>query len=181
MGAGMAFRSLKNFLLGPIAVLALTGASFHGDRASITFPEGWTLAADKPASAGLFESFEGNSSKTGANCNAQTKDLAPLAKLTLQDINTSLGHVYTLAEWADLLGVEPAQLNVVTSEIRPFADAFFHVGTLRYKADGKDVAVRYGFYVLPGRITMAGCYTPWADYPAYTAMFATTIDSLRPW
>ena len=177
----MEFRSLGKVLAAPLAIMALTGAFFHGDRAAITFPESWSPAVDKPATAGLFESFEGNNSKTGANCNVQTKDLPGLAKLTLQDINTSVGHVYTLAEWADLLGIDPSQLSLVTSQMRPFADAFFHVGTLRYKVDGKDVAVRYGFYVLPGRITMAGCYTPWADYPAYTAMFATTIDSLRPW
>ena len=164
-----------------MAVVTLTGASFHGDRLSITFPDGWSPGADQPGNKGLIESFEGGTTNTGANCNAQTKDLDALANHTLQDLNASFGHVYTQAEWVDLLGVDPASLSVVASDIRPIADTNFHVATLRYKVDGKDVAMRYGFYVMPGRITMAGCYAPWADYPSYSKLFETTIDSLRPW
>ena len=163
-----------------MAVMALTGASFHGDRLSITFPDGWSPGADKPESKGLIESFEGGKTNTGANCNAQTKDLDALAGHTLEDLNARFGHVYTQAEWGDLLGPEPAQLTVVTSDIRTIADATFHVGTLRYRTEGKDVALRCGFFVMPGRITVAGCYAPWAEYPSYSKLFETTIDSFRP-
>jgi hypothetical protein len=77
--------------------------------------------------------------------------------------------------------VKPAQITVVKSELRPFADAYFHVATLRLQLDTQDVTARYGFYVLPGRVSMAGCYAASPDYAAHSALFEKTIDSLRPW
>jgi hypothetical protein len=177
----MTFRSLGKFLAAPLAIVALTGAFFHGDRFSITFPDNWSPGAENETSKGLFESFEHKGTGAGANCNVQTLDLATLAKLTQQEINAENGHAFSQAEWADLLGLQLAQVTVVTSEIHPAADTFFHVTTLRLKVETKDIALRYGFYILPGRITMAGCYAPWTDYATYSAVFETTIDSLRPW
>jgi hypothetical protein len=173
----MTFKQLVHFLAPPLAVLALTGAHYHGDRLSITFPDGWSAPAEKDTK-GLVETREAD---PGANCNVQTTDIASMAGDTLEEINSVYGHVFKQADWADLLGVDEKQLTVVASEIRPFADAYFHIGTLRIQINGQDVRARYGFYVLPGRVTMAGCYAAAPDYAAHSALFEKTIDSFRPW
>jgi predicted NBD/HSP70 family sugar kinase len=45
----------------------------------------------------------------------------------------------------------------------------------------RDAITRYGFYVLPGRVVMAGCYIEASLYPIYTTLFETTVSSVRPW
>jgi hypothetical protein len=112
----------------------------------------------------------------------QTVDLAALSTLSLEEINKETGHVYTAAEWADLLGQKPADLNLVSSDIQSFADAWFHLGTFHLKANQTvDVTVRYGFYVLPGRISMTGCYANSADYAKFSTLLDATVKSFRPW
>lgn len=173
----MRFSWITSLAAPALAVLALTGAFYHGDRLSIDFPDGWTIAA--PDKDGLV-----TATKPGdkANCNVQTRDLSALGNATLTDINAEYGHVFTVADWADLLGQKPEDLTLELSNISPFADAFYHTATFRMKASPtREVSVRYGFYVLPGRISMAGCYALSADYPAARAELEKVIASFRPW
>jgi hypothetical protein len=173
----MMFQKLTKLAVGPLAILMLTGANFKGDRLSVVFPDGWS--PPETGADGLTQSFE---SKPGPNCNTQTKDLPGLAKATLAQINADTGHAFSAAEWADFLGYPATSITVVDSEIRPFADAYFHVGTLRIKTDqGADVMMRHGFYVLPGRITMTGCYAEPANFDSKYAVFDRVVNSLRPW
>jgi len=83
----MKLTSLSKLAAAPLAVLALTGANFRGDRLSIVFPEAWS--APETGADGLTQTFE---SKPGSNCNTQTKDLPGLAKATLTQINADTGH-----------------------------------------------------------------------------------------
>lgn len=160
-----------------LAVLALTGAFYHGDRLSVDFPSGWTI--DGPDAEGIVTAHEPG---TKVNCNVQTNDLATLAKSSLAEINSEYGHVFNVAEWADLLGRESKDITLMHSDMTPFADTFYHTATFRMAVDAStEVTVRYGFYVLPGRLSMTGCYVLSADYPAYKAQFESVVDSLRPW
>ncbi len=173
----MTLRKLAKLVAAPLAVLALTGAHYHGDRVYINFPDGWE--APKTEAEGLVTIHEG---ATGANCNIQTKDLDSLADSTLAEINLNYSHAFDIAEWADFLAIEASDITIIKGEVRPFADAYFHIATLRIKIDkSTDAMVRYGFYVLPGRVTMAGCYVKADQFPSYSALFDTTISSLRPW
>ena len=53
---------------------------------------------------------------------------------------------------------------------------------LRTQVDAtRNVTVRYGFYVLPGRISMTGCYALTPDYPAYKPVLEKVVASFRPW
>jgi hypothetical protein len=171
------FNWITTFAAPTLAVLALTGAFYRGDRLSIDFPEGWTVTG--PDKDELVTATEPGDS---VNCNVQTRDLAALGNATLADINADYGHVFTVAEWADLLGQKSEDITLEVTNMSPFADAFYHTATFRMKVDAtKEVSVRYGFYVLPGRISMAGCYVLTADYPGYKARFEKVVDSFRPW
>lgn len=173
----MRFSWITTFAAPTLAVLTLTGAFYHGDRLSIDFPEGWAVTG--PDKDELVTATEPGSV---VNCNVQTRDLAALDKASLADINADYGHVFTVADWADLLGQKLAEITLERSDMSPFADTFFHTATFRMKVDAtKEVSVRYGFYVLPGRISMAGCYVLTPDYPAYKVRLEKVVDSFRPW
>ncbi len=159
-----------------LAVLALTGAVFHGDRLSIHFPSDWTIEA--PDKDGLVVANEPGG---GANCNVQTVDLADLVNSSLDELNAEYGHVFDVAEWADLLGEDPENITLVLSDMSPFADTFYHTATFSVDIDAtREATVRYGFYVLPGRISMTGCYALSGDYPTYKSTFELIVDSFRP-
>lgn len=160
-----------------VAMLALTGAFYHGDRLSIDFPADWIITG--PNADDLTSATEPG---TVVNCNVQTRDVAALASSTLAEINAEYGHVFSVAEWADLLGQKPENLTLEQSDLSPFADAYYHTATFRMKVDAtSEATVRYGFYVLPGRVSMAGCYVRSSDYPAYKLRFENVIASFRPW
>ena len=173
----MMFSQIAKIAAPALAILALTGGFYHGDRLAIVFPADWTI--QPPDKDGLVVANEPGSQ---TNCNVQTSDVALLAKSTLAEINADYGHVFDVAEWANLLGMKPEDLTLVLSDMSPFADAFYHTATFLVKADDtREVTVRYGFYVLPGRISMAGCYVVSTDYPAQKQRFNTIVDSFRPW
>ncbi len=46
---------------------------------------------------------------------------------------------------------------------------------------GAPTMARFGVYVLPGRVTMAGCCVLAANYGAWETTFENTVSSLRPW
>ena len=172
----MRFNWITKIAAATLAVLAFTGAVYHGDRLLIDFPAGWTISS--PDKDGLVTATEPGSV---VNCNVQTRDVASLGD-ALADINAEYGHVFTVAEWADLLGRKPEDIKLDLSDVTPFADAFSHTSTFRIMATPtREVTVRYGFYVLPGRISMTGCYVTSSDYPAYKDRFDNTVDSFRPW
>ncbi|MDP3492948.1 MAG: hypothetical protein Q8R82_07525 [Hyphomonadaceae bacterium] len=174
----MIFGTILRLAAAPLAVLALTAGNFHGDRASIIFPDGWS--APEMGADGLTSVTEPGIS--GANCNVQTVDIATLEGFTLAQINADTAHPYSVDEWADFLALKPEQIVLDKNEVRPFADAWFHIATLRLTVDSNpEIIVRYGFYILPGRVTMAGCYIEASKYATYSALFDTTIASLRPW
>ncbi|MBI1361091.1 MAG: hypothetical protein GC155_12520 [Alphaproteobacteria bacterium] len=159
------------------AVMCFTGAQYLGDRMSIDVPDAWT--AQGPAQDGLVTFTEPGGM---ANCNIQTVDSSDLAKLSIDEINKETAHAYSAAEYADLLGQEPSAISLVSSEIQPFADAWFHIATFRFQTtDGPEVSIRFAFYILPGRISMAGCYASSADFAKYDSLFDKTIKSFRPW
>ena len=159
-----------------LALFAFAGATYRGDRASINFPDGWSGPRDDGDGLITFKESSG-----AVNCNLQTKDVDDARYASLEQINAIEAHVYTGEDWADMLGVSSSDLTVINSELRPFADAYFHIATLRVKYQGTEAMVRYGFYVLPGRVSMAGCYARVDDYPKYADLFDKTITSLRPW
>jgi len=172
----MSLSTATKFAAAALALLAFTGASYRGDRASINFPDGWSGPENGEEGLVTFKESGGV-----ANCNLQTKNVDDARYVSLDQINALEAHVYTVADWATLLGVSSSDLTVINSELRPFADAYFHIATLRVKYQGSEAMVRYGFYVLPGRISMAGCYARADDYPKYADLFDKTITSLRPW
>ncbi len=173
----MSFATLGKFFLPALAILTLTAGVYRGDRLTITFPDDWS--APEADSDGLVSSRQG---ENGANCNVEAKDVPAIADMTLTEINDEYAHVFDVAEWADFLGLEPGEITLLGSDIRPLGDAFFHIATMRIKADADVMAItRYGFYVLPGRVVMAGCYAEESLYPIYTSQFEATVSSLRPW
>lgn len=172
----MRFNWIIGIAAPALAALALTGAVYQGDRLSIDFPEGWTL--EGPDTDGLVKA---TAPAGTVNCNVQTRDV-PALGTSLAAINAEYAHVFTVAEWADLLGQKTEDMTLELSDMSPFADAFYHTATFNLKVDAtKTVTVRYGFYVLPGRISMTGCYALAADYPANKALFDNVVASFRPW
>ena len=174
----MSFGMFIRLAAAPFAVLALTAGNFHGDRASIIFLDSWSAPENK--TDGLVS--VNAPGESGANCNVQTVDIASLEAFTLAQINADTAHPYSVTEWADFLALKPEQIVIDKNEVRPFADAWFHIATLRIKIEQTpEVTVRHGFYILPGRVTMAGCYVGSTQYAAYSELFETTVSSLRPW
>ncbi|HEV7689758.1 MAG TPA: hypothetical protein VGO52_03005 [Hyphomonadaceae bacterium] len=163
--------------LAPLAVLALTGAVYHGNRVTIDLPEGWTAPeADKD---GIISSRPPGGG--GPNCNIQFNSPPDLAKMTVAEINSSFGHAFDLAEWADFIGRKTDDITVIESSLKTVDGDLFHVATLRIKASADvTVMVRYGFFMAPERVTMAGCYVGADSYDTYSAAFDHTISSLRP-
>lgn len=173
----MSFTTLGKLFLPALAILTLTAGVYRGDRLTVTFPDDWS--APEADTDGIVSVKQG---ENGANCNVETKDVAAIADMTLPEINDEYAHVFDVAEWADFLGLEPAEITLLESDIRPLGDAFFHIATMRVKANADVMAItRYGFYVLPGRVVMAGCYVEESLYPIYTSQFEATVSSLRPW
>ena len=173
----MPLENIARALAPALAVLALTAAVYRGDKVTIDFPDGWS--EPEADSDGIVTSRQG---ENGANCNVETKTLPDLADMTMAEINAEYAHVFNIDEWGDFLAIDPADMIMLNSEIRPLGDAFFHIATLNVKASPTVRAItRYGFYVLPGRIVMAGCYVEESLYPIYTTTFENTISSLRPW
>lgn len=173
----MQFRTIAKLISPALAALALTAGAYRGDRVSINFPDDWS--APEADADGIVTSRQG---ENGANCNVETKELAGLAGMTMAEINAQYAHVFDLAEWADFLGMKPADITLIKSDLRPLGDAHFLIATMKIKVDDDtDAITRYGFYVLPGRVVMAGCYVEASLYPIYTTLFETTVSSLRPW
>lgn len=173
----MLIKSLAKFAAAATAVFCLTAAVYRGNNVSINFPDNWQ--APEADETGLVTSRQG---ENGANCNVESKSIASIASMTMAEINEEFGHVYTLAEWADFLGMPASDITLVSSDIRPLEDAILHIATMRVKASDSIYAIsRYGFYVLPGRVVMAGCYVEESLYPIYTTTFENVVSSLRPW
>ena len=170
-------KLIAKLALAPLAVLALTGAVYHGDRVTIDFPDGWTApAADKD---GIISSRPPGGG--GPNCNIQFNSPPGLATLTATEINSTYGHAFDLAEWADFIGMKTSDIAVIESSLKTVDGNLFHIATLRVKANADVTAmVRYGFFMAPERVTMAGCYVSVDSYDTYSAMFDHTINSLRP-
>jgi hypothetical protein len=175
--AHMHIKSLVKVAAAATAVLCLTASVYKGDRVTINFPDGW----EEPEADddGLVTSRQG---ENGANCNVESKNVAGIANMTMAEINAEYGHVFTVGEWADFLGMPTSDITLLNSDIRPLEDAFLHIATMKVKASDTVTAMtRYGFYVLPGRVVMAGCYIEESLYPIYTTTFENVISSLRPW
>jgi len=164
-------------LAASVALVVLTAGVYKGDHVTINFPDGWsTPEADAD---GLIVTRQ---SENGANCNLEVRKLPAIAGQSLAEINAEYGHVFDLDDWADFFGTPADKLTVIASDIRPLEDAIFHIATLKTPAsDTVNAVFRYGFYVLPGRVIMAGCYAEESLYPIYTTLFEKTISSMRPW
>lgn len=173
----MPFRTIAKIVAPALALLALTAAVYRGNLVTIDFPDGWS--EPEMNSDGIVTSRQ---PENGTNCNVEAKDIPAIAGMTMAEINAEYGHVFDVYDWADFLGVEPANIDLIRGDIRPLGDAYFHITTLRLKAVQEfNVITRYGLYVLPGRVVMAGCYVNEELDPIYTTTFETTISSLRPW
>jgi hypothetical protein len=170
-------KLIAKLALAPLVIFALTGAVYHGDRVTIDFPDGWS--APETDSDGLISSRPPGGG--GPNCNIQFNSPPGLANQTVAEINSTYGHAFDLAEWVDFLGMKTDDVTVIESSLKTVDGNLFHVATLRVRAKA-DVAamVRYGFFIAPDRVTMAGCYVSADKYDAYSAAFDHTINSLRP-
>ncbi len=169
---------MLRYLAAPAAVLALTGAYFHGDRLSLDFPDGWKQETDSKGIVSV-KNADGT-----ALCNTQTNDMPGLKDAQLSEINAEFNHIFTAADWSNLMAIKVEDLTVSEGEKRPFADAYFHVGTMVVKAGAiteYETKVRFGVYILPGRLTMVGCYAKTSNFEANRAVFEKTVSSLRPW
>ena len=122
------------------------------------------------------------STTDGVNCNAQTNEVEAMKDLRLSQINAEFDHVFSVSDWANLLDIPASTLTVSKGERRPFGDAYYQIATLGMKADDNTpMKARFGVYVLPGRVTMAGCYAPTSSFASWEATFEQTVSSLRPW
>jgi hypothetical protein len=160
----------------PLALLALTAGVFKGEGFSINFPDGWSAPAQD--SDGIFTTNEAG--QTGANCNVENRKLAALDGLTQAEINADYDHVFSLAEWSDFLALETSQITIISGEVRRLGEHRLQIATLRIKQADVDVTVRYAFFVMPGRVLMAGCYAEATVFPAYAVMYESAISSLLP-
>lgn len=160
-----------------IAVFALTAAVHRGDGYQINFPDAW-IVGEKDANGITTASEPGGS---GANCNIENKKLATLDGYTQDQLNAEFSRVYTAADWSDFLASPVSGITVISGDVRPFGEFRQQIATLRIVLDSQtDVTLRYGFYTLPGRIVMTGCYARTDLYPAYAAMYDTVIKSALP-
>lgn len=170
-------KMILKSLTASLALVVLTAGVYKSNNATINFPDGWS--SPEADADGIIVTRQ---SENGANCNLEVRKLPALADQTMAQINADYGHVFDVDDWADFLGTSPDKLTVIASDIRPLEDAIFHIATLKVPANATVNAVfRYGFYVLPGRVVMAGCYAEESLYPIYTTLFEKTISSLRPW
>lgn len=162
-------------LAAPLAVLALTAAYYEGAFFTVTFPD---IGAPTEIEGGLIEVRDPD---TGANCNVDTQEIPSLRSLTPDQINTQFGHVWTLAEWADLLGAPEATLEMVSTTAVERNGRFMQIATMRTtSSEGAPITFMRGHFILPGRITMIGCYARTAIFPQYEARFDAAVRSLRP-
>jgi hypothetical protein len=160
----------------PLALLALTAGVFKGEGFSINFPDGWSAPAQN--SDGIFTTHEAG--QTGANCNVENRKVAALDGQTQAEINADFDHVFSLAEWADFLGLETGQITIVSDEVRRLGEHRLQIATLGVKQGDVEASVRYAFFVMPGRVLMAGCYAATTVFPAYAVMYDAAISSLLP-
>lgn len=170
---------LARLLAAPLAFMAFTGLYHRGTQFTIEFPDGWSA----PSSAGN-DIIQVKNETAGVICNAQTNFMATLKDSRLADLNARYSTVFTAADWADFLSVPVDEISVRTGERRPFGDAFFQVATLDVKPGtfvSSATVIRFGTYILPGRVTMAACYASAASYADWEAVFEKTVSSLRPW
>jgi hypothetical protein len=172
----MSLMRFVKLAAAPLALLALTAGVFRGEGFSINFPEGWNAPAQD--SDGLFTTKEAG--QTGANCNVENRKLATLDGYTQADLNEDYDHVFTLAEWSDFLAVETSRITIISGEVRRLGEHRLQIATLRIKLDDVDATARYAFFVLPGRVVMAGCYAETTVFPAYAVMYESAISSLLP-
>lgn len=160
-----------------LGALALTAGVYHGDKVTMNFPDGWS--APETDVDGIVSSKQG---ENGANCNIDVREVTAIADMTMAEINAEFGHVFQVPDWADFLSLKPEDITLMASDIRPLGDAVFHIATMKIAVeDADDAMARFGFYVLPGRVVMAGCYVEASLYPIYTSLFEATVSSLRPW
>jgi len=159
----------------PLALLALTAGVFRGEGFSINFPDGWSAPTE---SNGIFTTRE--TGQAGANCNVESRKLATLDGLTQAEINADYDHVFSLAEWADFLGLKASELTIIAGEVRRLGEHRLQIATFRVQQPDVDVTVRYAFLVTPGRVVMAGCYAGTAVFPAYAVIYESAIGSLLP-
>lgn len=173
----MSLKLVGRLCVTLLGALALTAGVYHGDKVTINFPDGWS--APETDADGIISSKQG---ENGANCNIDARNLATIADMTMAEINAEFGHVFQVPDWADFLTLAPEDITLIASDVRPLGDAIFHIATMKIALeDADDAMVRYGFYVLPGRVVMAGCYVEESLYPIYTSLFEATVSSLRPW
>lgn len=168
---------LARFLAAPLALFALTAAVHRAEGLQINFPDGWSTP-EKDAN-GITTSTEPGDS--GSNCNIENKKLASLDGKTQSDLNTEYGQVFAVADWADFLAVSEDSITIIAGEVRPVGELRQQLATLRVILDAEtDVTLRYGFYVVPGRIVMTGCYARTDRFPAYATMYDAVIKSALP-
>lgn len=171
--------TLANLLAPPLAFIMLTGLYHRGTQFTIEFPDGWS--APSALDNNIVES---KNEAAGVICNAQTNFMPTLKDTRLEGLNQQYSTAFNAEEWASLLTIPAAEITVRNGERLPFGDAFFQIATLDVKAGSfvpNNTTIRFGFYVLPDRITMAGCYASASSYPAWQETFDKTVRSLRPW
>ena len=170
--------TLAALLAAPLAVLALGGMYHRGNKLTIEFPDGWSKpTTDK-------EGIITTKGPGGVLCNAQTNEPAGMKDLTLDQINSEFNHVFNAVDWGNIMSIDPANIAVSEGQKRPFGDAYYQIATLTLKPGtfgSNEVMMRFGAYVLPGRITMSGCYARSADFANWRPIFEQSVSSLRPW
>lgn len=168
--------TLAQALAAPLAVLALTAAIHRGEGFQVNFPDGWS--APKMDADGITTSTEPGDS--GANCNIENKKLATLDGLTQAELNEQYDHLFSPAEWSDFLSLPAEDIAIIAGEVRRVGELRQQVATLKVTFDATEVSVSYGFYTLPGRVLMTGCYVQAEFYPAYAALYESVISSTLP-
>jgi hypothetical protein len=173
----MRLSSLARLLAAPLAFLAFAGLTFRGDHFTIDFPEGWT--APEKSADDIYSSY---SPDKKVNCNAHTALVAALDGKTYAQLAADFPGM-DRDGWADLLGVEPANIAVTEGEKRQIGEATLHIATFTLAPGGivkQTTMVRYAAVISPGKVNMSGCYALPADFNAYRSVFEQTVSSLRP-
>ncbi len=172
-------ETLARLLAAPLAFVMLTGLYHRGVQFTVEFPDGWSAPTSLDNNI-----VEIKNEAAGVICNAQSNFMATLKGSRLEDLNQRYNLVFKAADWANLLSIPENEVSVRKGERRAFGDAFFQIATLDVKAGTfvpSDTVIRFGVYILPDRVTMAGCYASAASYSAWEAIFDKTVSSLRPW
>lgn len=178
----MALRRLA-LATAAIATLLVPAGASAAEGYTITFPAGWPqethgdiVSATMPDSPAI----------TGpVSCNSQLNRMASMDGISQADLNVYASGAWTVADWANLLGVEAAKLEMVETAVKPYGGLYFRTGLVRllpgaFPEQQVEVDALIGFYLLPGRIVLAGCYAVPEDLAASRPIFEATVNSLRP-